>query len=146
MEELYHLIVDLQTNMYIGNKKIKSSEVSNEKTIAGNSIMKVIYEDESIEFLSSLMFDKVASKDKCDLSELRDKRVLPVVEMTLALLREWGINTGELQYFSALLNKSLDFNTSQAYIKLISKYMPKPISLDDVDFITIDRVLREKNE
>lgn len=132
--------------MFIGPKKIKTTEMTDEKTISGNDIIMVVYEDGSEEHFSKMMYDRIVTKKSCDLSELRDKRVFPVVEVALALFRDWGLKTGELQYFSALLNKSLDFNSSQAYTLLVSKYMPKPNSMDDVDFITIDRILRNESK
>ena len=61
------------------------------------------------------------------------------------VLREWGLKVGELPYFSQLLNGLLDFNRDSAMIYLISEYMPKPLSLDDVDLITVDRILKDGN-
>ena len=129
---------------YIAKKPIKSTEVSEEKTFAGSDIIKVIFEDGTIEFIPKMMFDKIASDKECDVTELRDKRIFPMVEMTLTLLREWGIKIGELPYFSQRLNLSIDTNANEAYTRLFSKYMPKPNTLEDVDLSTIDRVL--KNE
>jgi len=128
---------------FIGKKKVKSVEETQDKTGGGISIMKVIYDDGSIEHLSKLMLDKVLSSKVCDETELRDKRIQPVVATVLTILREWGVKTGELQYLSSLLNSSLDYNSNQALLKLVSKWMPKPNSLDDVSLITIDRILKD---
>ena len=127
---------------FIGKKKITSIEEIKDKTPGGFSLVKVEYEDESIEYLSSLMFPKVVSDKECDESVLRDKRINPIVENILGILRDWGIRTGELQYMSALLNLSLDNSQKEAMSELWAKWMPRPMSLDDVDLITIDRVLR----
>jgi hypothetical protein len=127
---------------FIGGKRIKLIEDTLEKTQGGYEIVKVTFEDNTIEHFSKVMFNKIVSDKACDASELRDKRIQPVVEIILAILRDWGIRTGELPYFSALLNQSLDYNSQQALIKLVSQWMPKPNSLDDVDFITIDRILK----
>ena len=131
---------------YIGPKKIKSVETSEEKTVGGNDITKVIYEDGTIEFISSMMFDKVVSEETSDESVLRDKRMTPVVELVLSILRDWGVKVGELPYFSALLNRSLEYNSNQALLKLVGEYMPKPNSLDDIDYITVDRILRNNKD
>ena len=127
---------------FIGKKKITSVEETKDKTPGGFSLIRVEYDDESIEYMSSLMFPKVTSDKACDESALRDKRMYPVVENILGLLRDWGIKTGELQYMSALLNLSLDNNQKEAMSELWSKWMPRPMSLDDVDLITMDRVLK----
>lgn len=129
---------------YIGPKKVSSIEETEDKTPGGFKLIKVSYEDESIEYLSELMFNKVISDEKCDESELREKRVQPIVESMLAILRDWGLKVGELQYMSALLNQSLNFNSDEALIELLSKWMPRPKNLDDVDYVTIDRILRSE--
>lgn len=128
--------------LFIGKKQILETSVSEEKTAADNDIIIVKYKDETVEHLSKTMFDAVVSPTVGDDTQLRDRRIKPVVEMVLSIMREWGIKTGELQYFSVLLNSSLDHNTNQALLKLVSQYMPAPLSLDDVDLITVDRILK----
>lgn len=127
---------------YIGEKEIRLIEDTEEKTSGGYDIKKITYKDNSVEYFSAIMFNKIVSDKPCDLSQLRDKRVAPVVEIILAVLRDWGLKVGELQYFSALLTKSLEYNSDQALIGLVGKYMPKPNSLDDVDYMTVDRILK----
>ncbi len=129
---------------FIGGRKIKQATETIEKTAGGFSLVQVEYEDKTIEWVSSKMLEKVVSDKSCDASELRDKRVTPIVQEILAMLRDWGIKLGELPYMSALLNQSLDFNQREAILELWSKWMPKPSSPDEVDFITVDRVLKSK--
>jgi len=129
---------------FIGAKKIKLIKETEEKTTGGYPITKIIFEDNNVQYVSDVMFKRVVSDKPCDESELRDKRVGPVVEIVLAVFRDWGIKVGELPYFSALLNKSLEYNSNSALIGLVSGYMPKPNSLDDVDYCTIDRILRNQ--
>jgi len=130
---------------YIGKKKIASVKETDEKTEGGIDVLEINFEDGSVEHFSKLMFDKIVSDKDCDESALRDKRVMPVVAVLLSVLREWGIKTGELPYLSVLLNRSLDYNQNQALIKLLSDWMPKPNSLDDLDLITIDRILKSND-
>lgn len=130
--------------MFIGEKEIKASKEIGKKTISGNPIIKVDFIDDTYQHLSKQMFDKIVSKEKCDLTALREKRIEPVLEIVLAVLRDWGITAGELPYFSIKLNQSLDFNTNQALLKLVSKYVPELKSLDEMDYLTIDRILKEE--
>lgn len=130
--------------LFIGEKEIKEATETKEKTPTGITIMKVEFKDESIEYISKLMFDKVKSVDKCDLTQLRDRRVGPVVEIVLGVMRDWGLKIGELPYFASLLNESLNYNSDNALLKLVSKYGPKLKSLDDIDYVTIDRILRNE--
>lgn len=131
---------------FIGEKQIKFVSETGEKTPTGTDIVRVEYQDDTIEHFSKLMFEKIVSEEKCDLTKLRDKRLTPVVELVLTILRDWGVKIGELPYFGALINQSLQYNSDEALIKLVSKYMPKPKSLDDVDYITVDRILRDESK
>ena len=130
---------------FIGPKKVKNTAITEEITPGGIPIVEVEYEDGVKEWFSSKMFEKIIASESCDESTLRDKRVHPVVGEMQVLLREWGIKLGELPYMSIILNQSLDFNQKSALQELWSKWMPKPQSLDDVDLITIDRVLKSIN-
>lgn len=131
---------------FIGEKKILFAELTDETTPAGTKLVKVTFADDSVEHFSELMFGYIVSDEQSDLSALREKRIKPIVQAILELLREYGIRVGELPYFSALLNQSLDFNRAEAERHLWSRYMPKPKDLEDVDLITVDRVLREYGE
>ena len=129
---------------FIGGKKIMSVKEAKEKTPAGLVIMEVRYEDGGVELLSKKMFDAVISGEVCDASQLREKRIQPVVKDILIILREWGIKVGELSYMASLLNQSLDYNSNQALLELLSDWRRRPISLYDVDIITVERILRNK--
>jgi len=129
---------------YIGEKKIKSHRETEERTPRGNSLIEVQFENGDVERYSSLMFEKIISEESCNLSELLDKRIFPVVEEVLGILRDWGVKLGELPYLSLKLNQSLDENAKQAHIELLSQWMPRPLSPDEVDLITIDRILKSK--
>jgi hypothetical protein len=130
--------------MFIGPKEIKSTKPLKEKTDTGIQLIEVEFKDGTVSHYSELMFNKINSKEKCDETELREKRLIPILQIVLTTLRDWGITPGELPYFSVKLNQSLNFNSDQALLKLVSKYGPKLKSLDDIDYITIDRILREK--
>jgi hypothetical protein len=128
--------------MYIGQKKIKETIVTDEKTPGGGDIIAITYEDGLTETFSKLMYNEIVSEEMCDLTDLRDKRVRPIVASVLLIFREWGMKVGETAYFSALLNNSLEHNKDEAQKELWRQFMPSIISLDDVDFVGIDRVLK----
>jgi hypothetical protein len=127
---------------YIGNKKIKEVITLEEKTPVGSDIMEVEYVDGTKEVLSKMMYDETVSEKSCDLTDLRDKRIRPVVASVLLIFREWGIKISETAYFSALLNQSLDHNKDEAQKELWKQWKPTLQSLEDVDYITIDRILK----
>ena len=128
---------------FIGDKRIQEIRpIENEKTSGGTSIEEVVFEDGSIEWFSSLMLKNIITDQKIDPTQLRDKRILPVVQMLLIILRDWGIKTGELPYLSALLNQLLNSNTEEATKELWARFMPKPRDLDEINLIAVDRVLK----
>lgn len=120
---------------YIGEKEIRDYQ-------CGVSLCEVEYIDGKKETLSKIMFDEIVADKKCDATTLRDKRVRPVVAQVLGVMRLWGIKTGEVGYFSALLNQSLQHNEEEALKHLWKGVIPTLESLDDVDLVAIDSVLR----
>lgn len=126
---------------YIGPKKLKDVFA---QTFLESGLVEVEYEDGLKEVFSKLMYNTIISEEPCDLTQLRDKRVKPIVEAVLTVLRDWGIKLSEIPYFSVLLTQSLNYNEDEALKELYLKWLPTLTSLNDVDTITIDRILLEK--
>lgn len=120
---------------YIGDKQIKNYHCD-------EMTCEVEYTDSKKETLSKIMFDEIVAEDKCDATTLRDKRVRPVVAQVLGVMRLWGIKTGEVGYFSTLLNQSLMNNENEALKQLWKGVIPTLQSLDDVDLGAVDRILK----
>lgn len=129
--------------MYIGTKKIKETK---EVKLDELDLVEISFEDGTKETLSKLMYDATVSETQCDATKLREKRITPVVEGLLKVLRDWGIKTNELSYMSAVLNTSLMENEKAALKELWLPWAPTINTMDDVDLITIDRVLKAKTE
>src|SRR3990167_6450334 len=129
-------------NKYIGEKKVSTITDSEFKTHGGIPVMVVEYEDGIKENFSALMLDKIVTETSCDATQLREKRLQPIVEQVLGILADWGIKLSELGYMSVLLNQSIDFNQKEALVKLWSLWGTKLLAPDDIDMITIDRVLK----
>jgi hypothetical protein len=68
-----------------------------------------------------------------------------IVDIILFSLREWGVKIGEIDKITMLLAQSLTYNSNQALLSLIGDYMPKPLSLDEMDLLVIDKILKDKN-
>lgn len=119
---------------YIGDKEIKNYKCE-------ENICEIDYADGKHETLSKIMFDEIVG-EKCDATTLRDKRVRPVVAHVLGVMRMWGIKTGEVGYFSALLNQSLEHNESEALKHLWKAINSTLNTLDDVSLVDVDKVLK----
>ena len=129
---------------YIGEKQIKKVTTISKETLIDVGIASVEYMDNSKETFSYLMMDRVVSDEPCDVTALRDKRLEPIVEGVLNVLRDWGLKMSELPQFSVLLSQSLDFNEKQALVEILNQYTgSKMLSPDDMDMLTIDKVLKE---
>lgn len=131
--------------MFIGARKLKETNPP-QKTISGIETVEVVYEDDTKEVFSKKMYDKVVSEESCDLTALRDKRMFPVVEEMASVLRSWGVKISELEYFSKLLNESLNFNIKSAEKIIWSAYSPNINSPEDVDLIIVDNLLKSQKE
>lgn len=138
------MVIEDQVGKFIGPKKITSVSPIGQMTPGGFELWEIGFKDDTAERFSAPMLKHVIRKKSIDISELRDKRIAPVVEVTLQVLRDWGIKMSELQFYSAMLQNSLDYNYNQAQNILLSEWMPKPISPDEVDLLVIDRILRSK--
>ena len=96
--------------MFIGTNKIISTKNLPENTHEGLPLIQVDYENGSSEVLSKLMYDTVVSEESCDPSAFREKRIFPVVQEVLKIMRNWGLKLNELHFFSAVLTNSLHEN------------------------------------
>ena len=120
---------------YVGEKEIKNYHCE-------ENICEVEYLDNKKEILSKIMFDEIVTEEKCDATTLRDKRVRPVVAQVLGVMRLWGLKTGEVGYFSALLNQSLMNNENEALKHLWKGVVPTLETLDDVSLVDVDLILK----
>lgn len=125
---------------YIGDKEIQ--RIQDEIPVSGPELIEVQYVDGKTEVFSKIMFDEIVSEEKCDATTLRDKRVRPVVAHVLGVMRIWGIKTGEVGYFSALLNQSLMNNENEALKQLWKGVTSNLNTLDDVSLVDVDKVLK----
>lgn len=131
---------------YIGQKKIKKAEKTEEKTPGGNDIYLIEYESGEREWFSELMLNNIVSEKSCDLTALQEKRVYPVIEVVLTFFREYGLPIGDLPYLSAKLNQSIDNNTKEAILHLWEPYQSGMLELDQVTMLNIDRVLKSRRK
>ena len=129
---------------YIGPREVKEIKDTKEKTNGGVAIKRVTYVDGKVEHLSTLMIDATLADKVCDLTELRDKRIEPVVSGMLALLRDWGLQIGEIPAMISTLNALVQFNFDQAELMLWAKWTIDPKQLTEVTLLDADRVLLSK--
>lgn len=103
---------------YLGNKKVLSVNETGDTTPLGSKIYEVNLEDGSIEVVTEKILNYVVDTKECDLTELRRRRVEPVVKEMLVLLREANMKIGDLDYLLSLFTESINQNNNEASNKL----------------------------
>lgn len=86
---------------YIADKKVVAVEELVEiKTPLENVMLKLIYEDGSIELMPKVRFDLLATDVISDLTEVQNKVRARVAAMLFSTLHEYGVKMGEVNGIS----------------------------------------------
>ena len=126
--------------MFIGPREIKGEPVEAENLVT------VEYKDGTSEILSKLMYDITLSKKACDLTELMEKRIKPIVKETLTIMRNYGMKLSEVSHFLKFITEMLEINEEAAIVELWKPLNKTIQRSDDIDLISIDKVLKSKND
>lgn len=102
-------------DQWLGDKQIKFIETA-EPSKGGVELVTVVFNDGSREQYSKLMLEQegVVTPQIQDLTEFRDKRVLPVVREILKLMRDYNIKVEEAQYAVDKTITSVNTNLNEA--------------------------------
>ena len=120
---------------FVGKDKIEDVVLSEKKTYLRNDKVEVSFKDKEaetypLEALKSFVTDKAT-----DLSELQERKVVPVVRKILAIITEAELGKVDMEYaIGAKLKNSLDMNYNKAMVELWGKEIDK-ISLFDVNAV-----------
>jgi hypothetical protein len=125
---------------YVSNKKIKSTEKSERKTFLGKEVTLLTYEDDSKEEFPSEQLWLQATPQPCDLTQLREKAIVPVVEKILAILLEAEIKVIDIEYMTQKIIMSIRDHIDRANKKLWGK------EYYDQTLFDVHNVLTQKNE
>jgi len=119
---------------FIADKVVTGVELIDEVTYLGSSKVKVTY-IKGEEVLPFIVFKDLVSDKSYDLSELREKRINPVLEKVIAIICEYEISKEDIEY--AMLTKLpnlLQKNLEEAIEKKFGKKIYQ-ITLKDLDDI-----------
>ena len=100
--------------LYIGPNKIIKITKSKRLTYLGNDIYQIEYENGITEERPKEIIEKITSKDKYDLTELRDKIGRVVVEKFLTILLESEVKIEDIEFILHLTAQSMNTNLEQA--------------------------------
>jgi len=125
---------------YVGKKKIKATEVAKRKTFLGKEVTLLSYEDDTKEELPSEQLCLQVSPEPCDLTQLREKAIVPMVEKILAILLEAEIKIIDIEYMTQKIIMSARDHIDRANKKLWGK------EYYDQTLFDVHNVLTQKNE
>lgn len=120
---------------YIGEKKIVSCCISENKTYLGNRKVEICFEDESISEYPEDMLEYSVSDEPIDLTKLSDSRINPIVVKLLAIMTEAELTKDEVdRIIGSRLSSTLNYTLNEAIDKLFGKKVYN-VTLKDIDDI-----------
>lgn len=106
------------TKEYIGEKEIKVVTDTTKLTPLGGKVMEVTYVDGTTEEITEKTLKIIKDTKPCDATELRRRRVEPVVQEFLIMMREGNLKLSEVDYAMSLVIESINQNSNEANNKL----------------------------
>ena len=105
-------------DQWLGDKQIKCAEEA-ESSKSGVELVTVVFNDGSREQYSKLMLSQegVVTPQVQDLTEFRDRRVLPAVKDILKVLRDYNVRIDEVDYLMQKAFTSINMNLQEAETK-----------------------------
>lgn len=127
-------------NDYYGPYKITDTADSSEKTYSGKKKIILICGDKNFT-IPLEMANSVVSKKKTDLTQLREARVIPVVEKLLTVLVESELTQLEMSYATG---PKLTMSLNESFRKASEILWKK--DKGDITLMDIQKVLSEDNK
>ncbi len=119
---------------FIGHNKIKDIKLSEKKTFNGLDVYEITYADDVKQEYPAKVLVDIATKKAGDPTELRDLRVLPVVEEILKILTEADLKAEDISYCFTKTQNSISESADKAFKKLWGKekYEQTPMDIHRV--------------
>jgi len=134
------------TDKFIGSNQIEKVELIEDKTFLEKPKVMVFYKNEYQEVYPEKVLESIVTDDKSDATELREKRVAPVVKELLVVLAEAELTMEDAAY--AVMSKvkfSLDDSIARAAKLLWGKEVHE-ITLMDIDDVLKGRLVAGRIE
>lgn len=123
---------------YFGPSKIKTVECLSNRTYLGKKKVKIELENDICEEIPLEMLETCVTDNAIDLAELREKKVIPVVEKLIVLLTESELGNNDLHYAIDLkLTESIRMAADAAQEAIYGK--PK----DKITLMDLEKVLKK---
>ena len=120
---------------FIGPDKILKAKEASRKTYFGNPVIEVELEGGKIKEFPLKVLEEIVTKEKSDLSELREKRVYEPVKKILEILLESEMTIEDIKYLiQTKLPLSIENSVDRAYREMWGKEKWE-VTLKDIDDI-----------
>jgi hypothetical protein len=128
-------------NKHFGPFQIKGVKNTEEKTYLGYDKIILVLDDDTEKTLPIEDLRFIATVEKSNLTELREKRVIPVVKKLLTILTESELGNSDLHYaIDMKLGESIKMASDCAQEVLFGK--PK----EEVSLMDLEKVLRRQKK
>ncbi len=123
---------------YIANKKVLTViGPLDQKTPAGNEMVKVAFEDGTEEIMPKTRFELIVTEEKSDATVVQNKLKMKVGAMLFSVLHEYGIKMGETNDISDAMIRLVNTGYEKARdIKFGSEFLDLPL-------IEVNKILLE---
>lgn len=125
---------------WIGDKQIDVTEaITDRKDASGEPLIKVKYIQGGVEYFTKRMLESIVTDKQTDLTDLRIRRVYPMVQDILKTLSLYGFKTSEFEFLYASLKGTLDERLKQAHDFLWG------VKDQDLSMIDLVKVLEDRD-
>ena len=106
----------IERKKWIGNRQIDVVEVMDDrKDASGEPLIKVKYIQGGVEYFTKRMLEAVVTDKSTDLTDLRTRRMYPVIQEILKVLSLYGFKPhSEFEFLYSMLKGTLDERLKQA--------------------------------
>src|SRR3990167_914728 len=112
---------------WIGTKQIDSAEpMSDRLDASGEPLIRVTYIQGGVEYFTKKMLEAIITDKTTDLTDLRMRRMHPIVQELLKVLSVYGFKKAEFEFLFAMTKASLDERLKQAsdYLWGVNDHLP----------------------
>ena len=126
---------------WVGDRQIDTCEPMPDRIdAAGDPLWKVKFIQGGVEYFTKRMLDAVITDKNTDLTDLRIRRMHPIVQEVLKVLSLYGFKKAEFEYLISVLKASIDERLLQAnnYLWGVNDY--------DLSFLDLVAVLEKRDK
>lgn len=128
---------------YIGPNQIHKVEISDRKTFLGKEVLRLIYESGEKEEIPTGIAERLVTKEKTDLTDMRERFVSPLIGNIMAIMLEAEVKIIDLDYVMQKITMSFNSNIDLAIDMAMGKDQYTR-TLADIQMILTNQAIKIK--